>query len=50
MTPICASESAQDRAARLRKADLRAFPPWLARVRLFRGACGLTLKAASFRT
>ncbi len=41
---------AVDRAARFETTSLRAFPPWLARVRLIRGAYWLTLKAASFRT
>ena len=32
------------------ESGLRACPPWLARARLVRGTCALSLKAASFRT
>jgi hypothetical protein len=39
----------QDRAPALESGH-RACPSWLARARIVRGTCGLSLKAASFRT
>ena len=38
-----------DRAGPSSRVVFRAFPPWLALVRLIRGTCPAPLKAASFR-